>query len=126
MRREDKLAALHASIAVLWAITTAPDVVQTMHSSVDDLVGDVARHVAATTSNAYTHVCAQLAVASSAFAACRCHYSPANIFARLVVASSATLAVTLDLIELEACYATRCYLESLAGWLRSQPGGPTS
>ena len=38
-RRKDKLASLHASIAVLWAITTAPDVV---HSSVDDLVGDVA------------------------------------------------------------------------------------
>ena len=84
------------------------------NSSVDDLVGDIIRH-AATASNAYTHVWAQLAVASSALATCSRHYLPASMYARLVVASSSARAVTLDLIELAACYADEMFsLASLA------------
>ena len=77
-----------------------PYIYDIVHSFVDDLADDVARHVAATVSNAYTHVWAQLAVASH-----RRNYSPASIYARLVVTSSTALAATLDLIELATCYA---------------------
>ena len=115
---------MHASIAVLWAITTAPDVV---HSSVDDLVGDVARHVGNTASNAYIHVWAQLAVAFSALAACHRHYSPASIYARLVVASSAALAATLDRFELAFCCADEMLPRVVSRLvLKPQLGMPTS
>ena len=103
-RRQGKLAALQASIHVLWAVTTSPDIV---HSYVDDVADDVARHVAATASNAYTHVWAQLSVASSALAARLRHYSPASIYARLVVASSTALAAALDLSKLAYCCADK-------------------
>ena len=73
-RRQGKLAALHASVGALalWAITTTPDVV---HACVDDLVDNVARHVAVTASNAYTYIWAQLAVASPATATTRLHHT---------------------------------------------------
>ena len=125
-RREGKFAALHASIAILWAITTVPDVV---HSSVDDLVGDVARRVAAIAS--VQHLRPRLRAARRCFLRPR-HLPPSllarSIYVRLLIASSAALAVTLDLTELAVC----CVDEILSrvarslGWSSSQLGWPTS
>ena len=92
-RRHGELTALHASTGALWAITTAPDIV---HSCIDDVVGDVARYLAAAAFGAYTRVWALLASAASAIATCRRYYSPASIYARLVAASSVALTTTLD------------------------------
>ena len=64
VQRHGELTALHASAGMLWAITTAPDIV---HSYVDDVVGGVARNLAARASSTlYTHVWALLASAASA------------------------------------------------------------
>ena len=88
-------------------ITTPPNIIR---SSVADLIGNVARHVAGDAATVCTPPTPASTRGSSLLPPpspppCRHHYSPASIYARLVIASSAALAVTLDLIELVACQA---------------------
>ena len=95
-RREgNKLTALRAAISLSCGPSPHPPNI--VRSSVANLIGDVARHVAATVCNTYARIYARLVAVSSALATCRRHYSPTRIYTWLVIASSAALAVAIDL-----------------------------
>ena len=92
------------------------------HSYVDDIVDNVARNLAARASSAYTHVWALLASAASAIATSSRYYSPASIYARLVVASSVALAATLDQLERTVCCEPADeMLSRIVSWLVLKP-----
>ena len=92
--RQGKLAALYASVVILWALTAD--------------VFDIARSLTAAARDAYTRVWAQLAAA---------YFVPASVYARLVAASSATLgAIPLTFSSSHFAAPTRCYLASSACW----------